>query len=384
LQKKIFTIMAGIYIHVPFCKTRCAYCDFYSTTLEELKPRYIEALCQEMTMRHNYLHNETINTLYFGGGTPSQLSETDFRKIFACIEKVYGLEACQEITLEANPDDLTEDYVEMLTTLPFNRISMGIQTFNEPTLKLIGRRHTAAQAIEAVHRCQQKGFTNISIDLIYGLPSETPERWRQDLQTAFSLDVQHISCYHLTYEEGTRLWQMLQKHEIAEVDEDTSVELFRILCDEMRKAGYEHYEISNFAQPGYRSRHNSAYWHEVPYLGCGPGAHSFNGESREWNVSSLQKYIEDLEQNRRDFEQETLDIDTKYNEFIMTRLRTCEGFSLNDLQHRFGKVYHDYCLLLAKPYLNRGLLVQKEDTLRLSREGIFISDEIISDMMKVS
>ena len=375
--------MAGIYIHVPFCKTRCAYCDFFSTTLHDMKSRYVDALCQELVMRRNYLHDAPIGTLYFGGGTPSQLSENDFHSIFNQIEKVYGLEACEEITLEANPDDLTDDYVEMLTTLPFNRISMGIQTFHEPTLQLIGRRHTAQEAIEAVRRCQQHGFTNISIDLIYGLPGETLEQWKEDLLMAFSLKVQHISAYHLTYEQGTRLWQMLQRKEICEVDEDTSVELFRILCKEMQKTGYEHYEISNFALPGYRSRHNSAYWHEVPYLGCGPGAHSFDGDSREWNVSSLPKYIEALEQGQRNYEQETLDKDTRYNEFIMTRLRTCEGFSLNDLQQRFGQAYHDYCLHLATPYMRQGLLLQKENTLRLSREGIFVSDDIISDLMRV-
>ena len=375
--------MAGIYIHVPFCKTRCAYCDFFSTTLHDMKSRYVDALCQELIMRRNYLHDAPIGTLYFGGGTPSQLSESDFHSIFNQIEKVYGLEACEEITLEANPDDLTDDYVEMLTTLPFNRISMGIQTFHEPTLQLIGRRHTAQEAIEAVHRCQQQGFTNISIDLIYGLPGETLEQWKEDLLMAFSLKVQHISAYHLTYEQGTRLWQMLQRKEICEVDEDTSVELFRILCEEMQKAGYEHYEISNFALPNFRSRHNSAYWHEVPYLGCGPGAHSFDGDSREWNVSSLPKYIEALEQGQRNYEQETLDKDTRYNEFIMTRLRTCEGFSLNDLQQRFGQAYHDYCLHLATPYMRQGLLLQKENTLRLSREGIFVSDDIISDLMRV-
>ena len=375
--------MAGIYIHVPFCKTRCAYCDFFSTTLHDMKSRYVDALCQELVMRRNYLHDAPIDTLYFGGGTPSQLSESDFHSIFNQIEKVYGLEACEEITLEANPDDLTDDYVEMLTTLPFNRISMGIQTFHEPTLQLIGRRHTAQEAIEAVRRCQQHGFTNISIDLIYGLPGETLEQWKEDLLMAFSLKVQHLSAYHLTYEQGTRLWQMLQRKEICEVDEDTSVELFRILCEEMQKAGYEHYEISNFALPNFRSRHNSAYWHEVPYLGCGPGAHSFDGDSREWNVSSLPKYIEALEQGQRNYEQETLDKDTRYNEFIMTRLRTCEGFSLNDLQQRFGQAYHDYCLHLATPYMRQGLLLQKENTLRLSREGIFVSDDIISDLMRV-
>ena len=375
--------MAGIYIHVPFCKTRCAYCDFFSTTLHDLKSRYVDALCQELAMRRNYLHDASIGTLYFGGGTPSQLSENDFSRIFNKIEEVYDLDTCEEITLEANPDDLTDDYVKMLTTLPFNRISMGIQTFHEPTLQLIGRRHTAQEAIEAVRRCQQHGLSNISIDLIYGLPGETPEQWKEDLQKAFSLEVQHISAYHLTYEQGTRLWQMLQKHEIAEVDEDTSVELFRILCQEMHKAGYEHYEISNFALPSFRSRHNSAYWHELPYLGCGPGAHSFDGDSREWNVSSLQKYIDALEKGQRNYEQETLDKDTRYNEFIMTRLRTCEGFSLDDLQQRFGLAYHNYCQHLAAPFLKQGLLLQDEDTLRLSREGIFVSDDIISDLMKV-
>ena len=375
--------MAGIYIHVPFCKTRCAYCDFFSTTLHDMKSRYVDALCQELIMRRNYLHDAPIGTLYFGGGTPSQFSENDFHSIFNQIEKVYGLEACEEITLEANPDDLTDDYVEMLTTLPFNRISMGIQTFHEPTLQLIGRRHTAQEAIEAVRRCRQHGFTNISIDLIYGLPGETLEQWNEDLLMAFSLKVQHISAYHLTYEQGTRLWQMLQRKEICEVDEDTSVELFRILCEEMQKAGYEHYEISNFALPNFRSRHNSAYWHEVPYLGCGPGAHSFDGDSREWNVSSLPKYIEALEQGQRNYEQETLDKDTRYNEFIMTRLRTCEGFSLNDLQQRFGQAYHDYCLHLATPYMRQRIRLQKENTLRLSREGIFVSDDIISDLMRV-
>ena len=375
--------MAGIYIHVPFCKTRCAYCDFYSTTLEELKPRYIDAVCQELLMRATYLLGEPILTVYLGGGTPSQLSAEELKKLFYCIDKVYGLRDCQEITLEANPDDLTEEYVEMLASMPFNRISMGIQTFHDPTLQLMGRRHTATQAIEAVHRCQDYGFDNISIDLIYGLPGETPERWRQDLQTAFSLGVQHISAYHLTYEQGTRLWEMLQQGKVSEVDEDTSVELFRMLCDEMQQAGYEHYEISNFALPGYRSRHNSAYWREVPYLGCGPSAHSFDGSSREWNVASLSDYIMAIEQGHRDFEHERLDINTRYNEMVMTRLRTCEGIPLSALQQRFGKIYHDYCLHLAAPFIRQGLLEQQGDTLRLTREGIFVSDDIISDLMKI-
>ena len=375
--------MAGIYIHVPFCKTRCAYCDFFSTTLGELKSRFVDAACSELQFRQDYLKSEPIRTIYFGGGTPSQLSEAHLNQLFTYLEKTFDLSTCMEITLEANPDDLTDDYVRMLTTQPINRLSLGIQTFHNDTLQLIHRRHTAQEAIEAVGRCQQAGFTNLSIDLIYGLPNETPEHWLSDLQTAISLDVPHISAYHLTYEPGTHLWQMLQRGEIAEASEETSLTLFHMLCEELDKAGYEHYEISNFARSGYRSLHNSAYWHEVPYLGIGPGAHSFDGESREWNVSSLQRYIEALESGGRDFERESLDKSMRYNEFIMTRLRTCEGIPLKTLQQRFGIKFYNYCIRLAASLLKQGLLLQQDDSLKLSQEGIFVSDGIIAELMMV-
>lgn len=218
--------MAGIYIHIPFCKTRCIYCDFYSTTRSDLKERYIRALCRELRIRKDYLEGATIETIYFGGGTPSQLDEEDFRQVFATIEEVYGMEHCKEITLEANPDDLTEEYVTRLHRLPFNRISMGIQTFDDVTLKLLNRRHNAMQAIEAVDRCRRAGFENISIDLIYGLPGETDERWERDLKQAVSLNVEHISAYHLTYEEGTRIYELLQAHRIREVDEESVYRFF--------------------------------------------------------------------------------------------------------------------------------------------------------------
>ena len=223
--------MAGIYIHIPFCKTRCIYCDFYSTTRSELKDRYIHALCKELQIRKEYLREEPVETIYFGGGTPSQLAEEDFREIFETIRKYYGMEHCREITLEANPDDLTEEYAVMLQRLPFNRISMGIQTFDDATLKLLNRRHNAAQAVNAVHHCRRAGFNNISIDLIYGLPGETDERWKRDLQQAVSLDVEHISAYHLTYEEGTRIYELLQTHRIREVDEESSLRFFSTLMD---------------------------------------------------------------------------------------------------------------------------------------------------------
>lgn len=373
--------MAGIYIHVPFCKTRCIYCDFYSTTRSELKQRYIHALCQELRSRKDYLKGEAVETIYFGGGTPSQLDLEDFRQVFETIEAEYGMKTVKEMTLEANPDDLTEAYVAMLRALPFNRISMGIQTFDDPTLKLLNRRHNATQAIEAVERCRKAGFRNISIDLIYGLPGETDERWKQDLQQAVSLNVEHISAYHLTYEEGTRIYEMLHTHVIREVDEDSSVGFFSTLMDVLGAAGYEHYEISNFCKPGMYSRHNTAYWKGIPYLGCGPSAHSFNTEMREWNVASLEKYISSIEEGHRSSETEVLDKETRYNEYIMTSLRTMWGVSLENVEQKFGKELRQYCLDMAMPYLNGGKLEIHDRHLRLTRQGIFVSDGILSDLM---
>ena len=241
--------MAGIYLHIPFCKTRCIYCDFYSTTRSELKTRYVRALCRELAMRKDYLKGEDIETVYFGGGTPSQLEKEDFEQIFDTIRTHYGLSHCQEITLEANPDDLTSEYLKMLSSLPFNRISMGIQTFDDPTLKLLKRRHNAHTAIEAVHRCREAGFQNISIDLIYGLPGETKERWENDLRQAVSLNVEHISAYHLIYEEDTPIYNMLKQHQISEVDEDSSLDFFTLLIKHLQKAGFEHFMIKEILNP---------------------------------------------------------------------------------------------------------------------------------------
>ena len=376
--------MAGIYIHIPFCKTRCIYCDFYSTTRSELKSQYIRALCRELTERKEYLKGEAVETIYFGGGTPSQLSEEDFKEVFKTIEQVYGTRKATEVTLEANPDDLTEEYTQMLRTLPFNRISMGIQTFDDATLRLLNRRHNAAQAIEAVQRCRQAGFQNISIDLIYGLPGETKERWVNDLRQAIRLDVEHISAYHLTYEEDTPIYNMLKQHQIEEVDEDSSLQFFTLLIEHLQNAGYEHYEISNFCRPGKYSRHNTSYWRGIPYLGCGPSAHSFNGTTREWNVSSIDLYIKGIEGNQRDFETENLDQTTRYNEFIITTIRTVWGTPIEKLKQEFGNELWEYCRKMSAPYLENGKMEVHEGALRLTREGIFISDSIMSDLLWVN
>lgn len=375
--------MAGIYIHIPFCKTRCIYCDFYSTTRSELKERYVRALCRELQMRREYLRGEAVETVYFGGGTPSQLAEEDFRQIFQALQEVYGLEHCREITLEANPDDLTEAYTVMLRRLPFNRISMGIQTFDDAMLKLLNRRHNAVQAIEAVDRCRRAGFDNISIDLIYGLPDETDERWRRDLQQVVALGVEHISAYHLTYEEGTRLYQLLQAHSICEVDEDSSLRFFSTLIDTLTTAGYEHYEISNFCRPGRHSRHNTSYWQGIPYLGCGPSAHSFDRRTREWNVASLEKYMCAIEAGGREYETECLDDVTRYNEYVMTALRTKRGIAAEDLKRTFGTELWQYCRDMARPYIDSGKLRVEDNRLCLTREGIFVSDGIISSLMYI-
>lgn len=375
--------MAGIYLHIPFCKTRCIYCDFYSTTRSELKTRYVRALCSELEMRKEYLKEERVETIYFGGGTPSQLEEGDFRQLFETIQKCYGMESCHEITLETNPDDLSKEYLQMLSTLPFNRLSMGIQTFDDATLKLLKRRHDARTAIEAVDRCRQAGFSNISIDLIYGLPGETKERWENDLRQAINLNVEHISAYHLIYEEDTPIYKMLKQHQVSEVDEDSSLEFFTLLIERLQKAGFEHYEISNFCRPSKHSRHNTSYWQGIPYLGCGPSAHSFDGMTREWNVSSIDLYIKGIEENRRAFEIEYLDQTTRYNEFIITTIRTVWGTPIEKLKQTFGNELWEYCRKMAAPYLENGKLEEHDGALRLTREGIFISDSIMSDLLWV-
>lgn len=376
--------MAGIYLHIPFCKKRCIYCDFFSTTCKEQKTAYIRALCHELTDRKDYLKGEPIETIYLGGGTPSQLAKEDFEAIFSHIYKVYKVTPNAEITLEANPDDLTSEYISMLRTFPFNRISMGIQTFQETTLKQLQRRHTADQAIRAFQGCRTAGFQNISIDLMYGLPGETLTSWKKDLKQALSLHPEHISAYHLIYEEGTPLWKLREQHKVEEADEDLSVSLFGTLIDELTTAGYEHYEISNFCRPDKYSRHNTSYWRGIPYLGCGPSAHSFNGTTREWNVSSIDLYIKGIEGNQRDFETENLDQTTRYNEFIITTIRTVWGTPIEKLKQEFGNELWEYCRKMSAPYLENGKLEIHEGALRLTREGIFISDSIMSDLLWVN
>ena len=375
--------MAGIYLHIPFCKRRCIYCDFFSTTQGGQTDRYIQTLCKELEQRKEYLEGEDIETIYLGGGTPSQLQEKHFEQIFSTLYIYYPVRPDAEITLEANPDDLNKEYVTMLRHFPFNRLSMGIQTFNDTTLRLLHRRHTAQQAIDAFERCRQAGFANISIDLMYGLPGETLASWKADLEQAIALHPEHISAYHLIYEEGTPLWKLREEHRVSEIDEDLSVSLFSELIHTLKTAGYEHYEISNFCLPGKHSRHNSSYWIGKKYLGCGASAHSYNGISRQWNIASLEKYMTGIEHRKPDYEIEELDLYTRYNDFVITSLRTQWGMSLTKLKTDFGEKLYDYCIQLATPHLQQHTLQQANGLLKFTKQGIFISDGIMSDLLWV-
>ena len=374
--------MAGIYLHIPFCKTRCTYCDFYMGTNESHIDAFVEALCVEASVRREE-SKEPISTIYFGGGTPSRLQRHHFERIFETLYQHYPIEPDAEITVEANPDDLNEEYATMLAALPFNRLSIGIQSFDDKELQFLSRRHTAQEAIDAVKRCQQHGFENISIDLIYGLPDQTIAVWQRNLEQALALDIQHISSYHLIYEERTRMHRLLQAGRITPVQEETSTRMFAMLIDRLTAAGFIHYEISAFGKEGLFSRHNSSYWKDVAYIGLGPSAHSYDGESRSWNVRSILRYNKGAENGHFEREMELLSREERYNEFILTGLRTMWGIDLQELEKRFGKVFLDHCMRSVEPYLKRELVRQESYSLILTREGIFISDGIMSDLMWV-
>ena len=375
--------MAGIYIHIPFCKQRCTYCDFYTEVAPQFIPSLLESIVKELTIRKDYLKNSPVKTIYFGGGTPSILTKEQFSLIFDAIYNLYPVAEDAEITFEANPDDLTIDFLSMIRSLPFNRISIGIQSFDDNDLKRINRRHTSKQAVEAVKNAQKAGFDNISIDLIYGLPFQTPETWEIQIDKALSLGVQHISAYGLTYEEGTILWKQRENSEIDTVDDATMNKMYLLLLEKMKQKGFEAYEISNFALPDYRSRHNSSYWKQEPYLGVGPSAHSYDLVSRQWNVSSITEYIRAVNVNSGFFEQEILSLNDRYNDFVMVSLRTSDGLDMKKLESEFGPELAAYCLRNIKTFIDSEQVYYSDGKLRLTTEGIQISNLILIQLMKV-
>lgn len=375
--------MAGIYIHIPFCKKRCIYCDFYSTTLGHLKDEYINALEKEIEIRKNYAENETIETIYFGGGTPSQLDTADISRIITKIKSEHQVAENAEITMEANPDDLNNEYITSLKQTDINRISIGIQTFNDERLRFLNRRHTAKQAIDAVRRCISNGYDNISIDLIYGFPDESIKDWEKDIDTATGLGIQHISSYHLIYEKGTKLFDLLSDNRITELDEESSVRQFKTLISKLEDAGFVHYEISNFCKPGKESKHNTSYWQNKKYIGLGPSAHSYNQESRQWNISDIKTYINSISNGKNFFEIEKLDIYEHYNEYILTSLRTMWGADLDFIKEHFGDRLYRYFLRNSGRYVKSGDMKTDESKAVITKQGIFISDGIMSDLMWV-
>ena len=375
----------GLYLHIPFCKSKCFYCDFYSVSEASLKEEWLEALLLELIAEPAFLGTErpVLRTIYFGGGTPSLLTFDEFVQIFASIEANFDLSECEEITLEANPDDLTPAYVEMLRRLPFNRISIGVQSFDDVELRAINRRHTASAAAEAILECSRQGFSNISLDLIYGLPRQTLESFLVSVRQAISLPVKHISSYSLSWEEGSVLYSKLQSGELKQASEDISEACFFGMKDLLERAGFEHYELSNFALEGFRSKHNSSYWDGSSYLGVGPGAHSYNGLVRRFNPPFLKRYNEGVRLGSDFRETEALGAATRYNDFIITRLRTMQGLNLNELSMMFGSDTLTYCLKNAALSLRNGTLEQVGDWLRLTRKGMFVSDAVMSDLLEV-
>ncbi len=400
--------MAGLYVHVPFCASRCIYCGFYSTiptrqkdnglTIEE---QYVNALCNEMQLRANEL-DEPIRSIYLGGGTPSQLAYKSLQQIFSTIKKVFHItwnknNSPLEITMECNPDDVTDTFVRDLQKLPINRISMGVQTFSDERLRFLHRRHTADEVELAIKRLRKIGIHNISIDLMFGFPNETMNEWKSDIDRAIQLDVEHLSAYSLMYEEGTPLYQLLKNGKVKEIDDELYRQMYDLLINSLTQAGYEHYEISNFAklkpqrsnikgqpskvkdQSPFRSLHNSSYWHNVPYIGLGAAAHSYNNSKRSWNVADIKAYISVLKDNKRPYEEEFIDEDTHYNDMIMTALRTREGLQLSTL----SEPYQDYLMRLARPLIQQNLLKEDDGWLHLTHNGIYVSDAIMSDLMKV-
>ncbi|MBO4674441.1 MAG: radical SAM family heme chaperone HemW [Bacteroidaceae bacterium] len=370
--------MAGIYVHIPFCKSRCIYCGFFSTTSVEKCHIYVDAVVAELEARKGELKGETIETIYFGGGTPSQLPPDEVERLLSAVLYIYNVREGAEITLEANPDDVTPALLSAWRSMGINRLSMGVQTFHDQRLRFLNRRHTATQAIQAVRSAQQAGFNNLSIDLMFGFPDQTLDEWKRDVKTALSLGVQHLSAYSLMYEEGTRLNQLLEQGEITELDEELSVQMYDYLIQALTDAGYRHYELSNFALPGRESRHNSSYWHGIPYLGVGAGAHSFDGQQRSYHPDSLEVYL-----RGEPLVVEHLTEAERYDEFVFTGLRTAEGIRLDILEEKFGKTFKDYCLRNAQKQIDAGKLVLHDPILRLSHSGLFVSNDVMSDLMWV-
>ena len=374
--------MSGIYIHIPFCKQACHYCDFHFSTSLKKKSELVSALQNELVLRKNELPNEPIKTIYFGGGTPSLLNLEELTAIFKTIYTEFTIAENPEITLEANPDDLSEEKINELANSKINRLSIGVQSFFEEDLKLMNRAHNAEEALNSIKLARSK-FDNISVDLIYGIPGMSNERWQKNIQILLDLDIPHISSYSLTVEPNTALQKFIEKGKIKPVDDAAAAQHFETLRTVLKNAGFEHYEFSNYGKPGYFSQNNTAYWLGKPYLGIGPSAHSYDGNSRKWNIANNTLYIKAIEKSELPLEVEELSITDRYNEYIMTRLRTHFGVDLVEVESKFGKEYLEYLKEQSVVLFEKELLRIENDVMHITEKGTFLSDGIAADLFYI-
>ncbi len=372
--------MAGIYIHIPFCRRACHYCNFHFSTSLKAKNDFLQALLKEISLQKDYLQGLPVETIYFGGGTPSLLEAGELQSILSALYQQFNVQPGAELTLEANPDDITQEQLDAWRHSGINRLSIGIQSFFEADLRWMNRAHNAQQAKSSIKMSQDAGFSNLTIDLIYGTPTLTDENWDYNISEAVHAGVPHLSCYALTVEQGTALEHMIRKNKIANTDSETQARQFTHLIRRMQQEGYEHYEISNFAKPGMRSRHNSSYWSGEYYLGIGPSAHSYNGKSRQWNVANNALYIKALLRNELPFEKEELTHRQRINEYIMTSLRTMEGLDLEFVSKNFGQDVAERLLQSGSKYMHSGKLLQRDNRFQLTNEGKLFADGIAADL----
>lgn len=372
--------MAGIYIHVPFCKSKCAYCNFFSLVTEKKVDDYVEALKKEIVDRRSYLGDELVETIYFGGGTPSLLPTKYVEEILELLHKNYNIISNPEITLEINPDTIDKEKMFALKQLGVNRMSIGIQSFHDDDLRYLGRRHDSRHAMQVLEDLKAVDFEKITLDLIYGMPTLTEEKWNKNLDIFFSTGITHLSAYALTVEPKTILGQKIEKGELQGVSEEETILHYDVLVERTKVNGFEHYEISNFAKDGCRSQHNSIYWKDVKYLGLGPSAHSYDGNSRQWNVSNLTKYIQLVGNSEEYYEKEILTLDDKFNEYVMTSLRTSWGCDIEKIERDYGRSYASHFLKNVKKYLEMGEMLKDINTYKLTDEGMLFADGIAAEL----
>lgn len=370
--------MPGLYIHIPFCKQACHYCNFHFSTSLKYKGEMVEAIVKELALQRDYLGGAALETIYFGGGTPSLLEERELGAIIDQIYRLFPVAEAPEITLEANPDDLTSQQVRVLRNSPVNRLSVGVQSFSEEDLRFMNRAHTAGEAQDCIKRAQDAGFENLNIDLIYGSPTTSDEQWAENLRLFFGFHIPHLSPYCLTVEPRTALEHFVRKGAAPPVDEEKAARQFEYLIDAMEARGYEHYEISNFALPGRYSRHNASYWSGAPYLGAGPAAHSFNGEARQWNAANNAAYLQALGEGRLPFELEILSPADRYNEYVMTSLRTSRGCDLAHIR-ALPEDYSAHFLAQIEPFLAQGNVARAGEVFTLTRSGKLLADGIAAE-----